>query len=225
MILATHPDFYKRLIDSRFIGSTNEEQVLSPEFHLDLECAFNNPDYLNLKHFQKYPLTEVLTYLKKTHKLYLSRSLDKISEAIEKLTISDEKFSPLQTSLRAFFQDFRTHLEEHIAEEETHLFPYIESLLLADNKPGSPLIGKQKERVIHFLMHHNDGHEKDLQQLTEALQKSPFNEDSFAFKMLVNHLLIFELNLRIHAKMEEEVLMAQAIELEKRHYKRVVKHT
>ena len=215
-----HPDFYNQLIDSRFPDKPEMEgarKEISNDLYIDLQCAFHNPDHLNLRNFQKYPIEEILVYLRQTHKLYLSKSLNKISESIEYLTNTDDKFIPLQISLHNFFKGFRKDLEEHIEEEEQHLFPYIEALLAANSATNqtSDFNWKQKVQVVNFLMHHNDSHEKDLQQLTVALQESKSFQDSFAFKMLVNHLSIFELDLRIHAKMEEEVLLARAIDLEK----------
>jgi len=213
-----NPDIYHELIERRFreenkcVGLTKS---INDDFYVDLLCVFHQPESFKAEDFLNYSLSSILLYLRQTHLLYTNKVLEEISASIEELSKSDKKFEKLQTSLQLFFDKFRADLEEHIQEEEKHLFPYIDTLIDSKElpKPGFDL--ERKIQLIDFLLHHDDSHEEDLKKLTLALNKTSSFDDSFAFRMLVNRLSLFELDLRIHAKMEEEVLMPMALALEK----------
>lgn len=215
MISSRHPDFYNDIIDSRFaetITAEKSHESISDDFYIDLLCAFHDPNSFCARDFMAYPIDSILMYLKQTHVLYTTKSLNDISTNIQELVTSDKKFEKLRTSLHQFFIGFRADLEKHILEEEKHLFPYIEALVAQPNATS----GTGKTPLEAFLNHHDDSHEKDLQNLTLTLTNLSSYQDSFAFRMLINRLSLFELDLRIHAKMEEEVLLPMAIALEKK---------
>ncbi len=213
---AIHPNFFNELIESRFISSASKENAkpISDEFFMDLLCAFHDPAAFSAKDFQSYPLPLILLYLRQTHELYMGRSLQEITTDIRELTKKDIRFEKLEISLGHFFQNFSNNLEKHIQEEEDQLFPYIDALISISENKASGFNYNQKKQLVNFLLHHDDSHEEDLSKLIQALRKSPLIQDSFALRILVNKLSIFELDLRIHSKMEEEVLMPMAVALE-----------
>lgn len=217
--LAEHPEIINQLIDARFeltMDQIDHTASIGNDFYMDLLCVFHDPDRFDAKDFQQYPLTSILTYLRQTHKLYQTKILSDIGNSIAELAKADPKFSKLEGSLTKFFQDFRKDLEEHIQEEEEHLFPYIDALVGASSTNSLGIDWEQKVKLMDFLMHHDDSNERDLKELIIALSKASSFKDSFAFRMMVNRLSIFELDLSIHAKIEEEVLMPLAVDLEKK---------
>ena len=216
-------DLLSRQIESRFVVSSQKssDHILKPsiaeDFYMDLLCVFNDPEKFKASDFKDYPLSSILLYLRSTHDLYRTKSLQEVSSAIENLSKKENYFGKLQLSLERFFSRFKSELEAHINEEEEELFPYIETLLLAKNKNQFSTATDQKATLNRFLKHHDDHLEKDLNSLVNALNKlSETYQDSFAFRMLVNRISIFELDLKIHAKIEEEVLVPKALILEER---------
>ena len=65
-------------------------------------------------------------------------------------------------------------------------------------------------------MHHTDEPEKKLRSLIELLEdKKEHFEDQLALNVLLSKLESFERDLLVHAKLEEQVLIPKALELEK----------
>ncbi|MEM8567432.1 MAG: hemerythrin domain-containing protein [Bacteroidota bacterium] len=220
MNLELSTDQFSQQINRRFTGSKEMDgtvnSTLDEDFFVDLLCVFNDPERFDASDFMDYPISSILLYLKKTHELYTTESLQGVTNAIEVLSKRNPELSTLKVGLDNFFSNFRNKLEEHIEEEEKTLFPYVESLINA--KDGDSMIKTTTESVLtDFLKHHDDELEEDLRDLVVALKTLPkkYNDDSFAFRMLLNKVSIFERDLNVHGKIEEQVLIPKALVLEK----------
>ncbi|MEM7549873.1 MAG: hypothetical protein AAF363_09365 [Bacteroidota bacterium] len=215
------PDLLERQVARRFNQFDQPNECLgkfeiTKDLYIDLLCAFNDPDSFKASTFLDYPLPSILLYLKRTHELYKTRSLQEIMMAIERLNRADHTIAQTQSFLLSFFTKFKSDLESHIKEEEVKLFPYIESLMVSQENQIANF-SVEKTALQDFLCHHDDHLEADLFNLVKILEAlSEKHTDSFDFRMLVNKLSVFELDLRIHGKIEEEVLITKAIALEKK---------
>ena len=111
---------------------------------------------------------------------------------------------------------FTKEMIEHIEEEEKNLFPYIDTLLEARESKVLNYTAQQKICLMSFILEHDDHVEEQLHELIESMDEQLEHfTDSFSYRMLLNHLKTFELDLKIHARMEEEVLIPRSIVLEK----------
>ncbi|MEM9326711.1 MAG: hypothetical protein AAGA85_13690 [Bacteroidota bacterium] len=212
-------DTYNQLIDRRFEDISRVEITapsgLNSDFYMDLLCVFHEPSKFSAEDFFQYSIEQVLLYLRQTHQYYLSRSFDEIDLAITSMTRNTPEMAPLQRSLEEFFSTFKTHLIEHIQEEEEHLFPYVDALAKAKDSGQFVYDLSGKVKLIDFLLHHSDDMEEELSSLVSKLgHVVEDHADSFAFRMLVSRLAVLELDLRIHGRIEEEVLMPLALKLE-----------
>jgi regulator of cell morphogenesis and NO signaling len=214
-------DLLERQVTRRFTNFSNipdteiNKLVTNQNLIVDLLCAFNKPESFSASDFVSYPIPVLIDYLRKTHELYKQKSLREILMVIEQLDGSDDGLIKLQSTLFDFFVKFKVDLEKHIAEEEEVLFPFIEKLI--DGQYHN-LLGSSSPNTIlaDFLQNHDNSLEKELHNLALALEAlTDLYFDSFAFRMLVNRLVIFELDLRIHGMIEEEVLITKALELER----------
>ncbi|MEM1407224.1 MAG: hemerythrin domain-containing protein [Bacteroidota bacterium] len=220
MDLELSADQFSQQINRRFTGSQEVDNTINPsldeDFFVDLLCVFNDPERFDATDFMDYPISSILLYLRKTHELYVTESLQGVSNAIENLAKRNSTLGALKQGLDNFFSNFRNKLEAHIEEEETTLFPYIESLI--DAQMGDSITKATPESVLtDFLKHHDDELEEDLRDLVVALKMLPkkYNDDSFAFRMMLNKVSILELDLNVHGKIEEQVLIPKALVLEK----------
>jgi regulator of cell morphogenesis and NO signaling len=216
------PELLERQVTRRFNKLSNQldeglsKLAINEDLFLDLLCIFKEPDSFRASDFFNYPLPAIIGYLKKTHELYKVKSLQEILMVIERLDRSNNELGKLRTSLFSFFATFKNDLEKHIDEEEVKLFPYIQKLFEYQHNQhlGIPI---QEPILADFFHNHNDCLERDLYNLVQALEAlSESHTDSFAFRMLVNRLTVFELDLRIHGKIEEEVLLVKASDLEEK---------
>jgi regulator of cell morphogenesis and NO signaling len=190
---------------------------LPSDFFNDMVIVFQDPDRFNPKTFQKHSVELILTYLKTTHKFYLNKRMTELEMAIDNLKRS--QYEPVQRwhpFMSHFLQGFQKDMIHHIQEEEKNLFPYIEVLLEARKSKKLNYTAQQKICLMSFVLDHDDHAEEELHKLVEAMDHNLHDlSDSFSFRMLLNHLKTFELDLRIHARMEEEVLIPRSIVLEK----------
>ena len=216
-------DQLKTLIARRFDNAANKAAIspaqgqLNHDFFVDLLCVFHHPEQFKATDFMSYPLPVVVTYLRKTHQYYLGKNLEELDLAIATLAQGRKDLASLQATLALYMQKLKAELTQHIQEEEESLFPYIDALLAANGNQQFTFGFKQKVQLIDFLLHHDDKVEESLRHLVAILERkvAQYN-DSFAYRMLVNRLKVFELDLRIHSQLEEEVLMPMALTLEKK---------
>ncbi len=193
-----------------------EELPIDPEFYHDLVDVFHDPTLFEAVNFQKYTIRTIMEYLRSTHQFYLGRRLGEIELSIANLIRNQEGNNHWFDFLGRFFDSYKTELTEHIRDEEDNLFPYIDALLAAVRKKEVRFRFSQKIKLINFLLHHDHRVEDNLRDVLAVLdKKSEQFSDSFSYRMLMIQLKNFELDLSIHARMEEEVLMPKALKLEK----------
>lgn len=202
-----------RFKDKAWPDNTHEEQ---DRFCADLNTVFHNKEAFVFTKFQDYSISTILHYLKSTHHFYLNKRLSEIELSISHLIKDLPEQNYWISSLSSFFKSYEIELSEHIIDEEKNLFPYIEALLTAQKDKKIHFLFSQKIQLINFLLHHDHQVEDNLRQLIKVLKKKYKQFDnSFSFRMLLIQLETLELDLTIHARMEEEVLMPMALQLEK----------
>jgi len=210
-------DSFERWITERYPKQSNAyEDYAELSFFVDLQIVFRDPTEFKAQTFFEYPIDLILTYLRHTHVFYQTSYFSEIELAIDKLPEDHQKLSLLKPRLRVFFEKLKANLLEHIGQEEKLLFPYLDALVSAENTGKLTYSAFDKLQLIDFLMSHDDDIEQGLSGLVKRLEAMATESDeSFAFRMLISKLSLFELDLKIHGWIEEEVLVPKAIEMEK----------
>lgn len=210
---------YHQLLDARFQDtsqSTVEGSInLAVDLYVDLLSIFHDPTQFDPQTFMHYPMEVILDYLRQTHQLYLRKSFTDIEAGIESISSATPTLSTIKALSRNFFFSFRDHLQAHIKEEEQELFPYIDVILrCAQAGEAIPTLALQ-QNPMEAMANHNDDLEDDLGKFIQALEDmhNPHKE-SFGYRMLITRLKLFELDLRIHGRLEDEVLIPQALQLQ-----------
>jgi regulator of cell morphogenesis and NO signaling len=80
------------------------------------------------KDWVEAPLGELCDHIVDRHHEYLRRELPRLSTLLEKVERAHGSDLPTAHDLRATFEQLRTALEQHLAEEEQVLFPAIRAL-------------------------------------------------------------------------------------------------
>ncbi|MEQ8714219.1 MAG: hemerythrin domain-containing protein [Cyclobacteriaceae bacterium] len=210
-------DILQQAIDRRFDGATsaNSDAVaINNDFYMDVLSVFHAPERFDAEDFQKYPVEVILDYLRRTHGFYLTKNLPELDFAAATLAKREPRLVALQETILSFFTDFRSKLEKHISEEESQLFPYLDMLIQA--KGNDQKVDNTRSKLIDFMVHHSDDLEDELNATVKKMEMiAEGTKDSFALKMMITRLTFFELDLRIHGRLEDEVLMPLALQLEK----------
>ncbi|MEM8892926.1 MAG: hemerythrin domain-containing protein [Bacteroidota bacterium] len=215
----TSSDLIQQTIDRRFeqnASITDQASPIERDFYMDLLCVFHDPKKFEAEDFMKYSIQTLLTYLKQTHQFYLSKNLADLEYAVESMAERDTSLAPLQEHFLTFFRKFRKKLEDHINEEELHLFPYLEALSEASANGTLRYSATSKMQLVDFLLHHSDDLEQEISSIVKKLRLViETKKGSFGLKLLTTKLSIFETDLRIHGQIEDDVLMPKALQLEK----------
>ena len=172
---------------------------------------------------EKYSPEMIVEYLQYSHRYYLEKCLPEMEQAIHILLSDEADDHPLLPLLHSFYREYKTDLSAHIALEERRLFPYIHHLLSWYRHvfPKPPADCPFSYAVRDFTDHHSDT-EGDLFVVRETIEKyRPAATNQSPYRILSARLHAFEQDLRVHALMEDEVLIPQMEEIE-RAYKAAV---
>ncbi len=188
---------------------------LNVQFHQQLENVFLDPEKFSALQFLKFPIHIILQYLQNTHIFYTNKYLNEIAHLIDGLSFKSnhQSWKPI---LSKIFNDYSRELIRHIEQEELELFPYVNSMLAAMQKGIAHFGFKRKLNLADHLLHHSDDVEQTLEMLISLLENKPdLFDNTLSLNVLLTKLKIFKRDLTIHAKLEDEVLLPRAIELEK----------
>ena len=195
-------------------SQTNQFDI-DDDFHNELINTFYNPTLFKASIFNEFSLTAILKYLRNTHQFYINCKLGEIQFELSQLTFKEDYkqyWLPLLTHL---FKKFSNQLISHIQDEENNLFPYIDSLIIAEKSSVVKFNIKQKIELVNYLLKHDDFAEQSLEFIISLLEnKSSQFYDQLALGVLISRLKVLETDLLIHAKIEDEILIPKAIQLE-----------
>lgn len=187
--------------------------------------AFQNDNYFPKEELMKLPLQSLIEYLIKTHIYYLTSRLPKIEQFIDFLIEHYGRVDIHLYLLKDYFQDYKRDMMTHIFIEERDLFPYVLRLIKADSETLKP-IELFNTLEANALSRFNDDHhhiEDELSEIRKRLNRyTENNQTKIQVASLFYELRLFEIDLLTHGKLEDEVLIPRALEIEDRLKKRLV---
>jgi len=192
------------------IDSVCVEKGINTDFFLEILKIFNDTNYFPKQQLMSFPFEVIIDYLQKTHKYFFRKRLLEIEQSITQ-SFENEKVALF---LQQFFLDTKKGLIEHVAYEERQLFPYIKALSALENKHILPselkeIYGDYSIQV--YEQNHDASVENRILEVRKYLvQIHESAESLFPFRVLLNQLDSFEKELRIHALVEDEVLIPKA---------------
>lgn len=188
-------------------NSLLQNEQINVDFFLQLITIFQSEHELPIEQLKSFPIPIILDYLEKTHRYYLGVKLPEIEQSIQNLhaRIPENEVLPYLVS---FFDWVQKNLAFHIQMEEQQLFPYIK-LLLQEGEASSDF------SILSFMDHHSDTVELQISEVKKHIVRAQQTAtEIFPFRVLLKQLDNFEKDLRIHARIEEEVLLPLALALE-----------
>jgi regulator of cell morphogenesis and NO signaling len=215
MPMPENSDFYPQVMQ-RYVSEPslpgNQMEFISTLIRVFEEKIFSAAD------FESYPIEIIVDYIQRTHIFYFEKKLPEIEQSIGLLSDHYESHHPILTALRNFFLRYVNDLSEHIRAEENLLLPYITTLRAARKTPAhfsTFVVARRDYSIDRFLNDHHDTEDelKDIRQ-TIRLYDPPQTNESL-YRILLSQLQTFEQDLRVHAHIEEEVLIPKALAIEK----------
>ncbi len=192
---------------------------MNPELIALILDLYNDDEDFPFEKMQKFSVEDILDYLQATHQYYLSKKLPEIEQSLLHIFSKYGQSHQLLASLAIFFNDYKNKLVDHIRMEEKQLFPYIRRVIIASKV--KPVCAESLEldpafSIEKFISSHSPI-EDELKEVSEIIKKYSNDEATpLPYKVFLNQVELFELELRKHAIIEDHVLVPMVIELEKK---------
>ena len=199
------------------IADACHKYCIDPLFLIEMINAFTDHNYKPASELNNFPLSLILKYLHQTHIHYLEHKVPEMNNLILKLN-NDDKDGLLKYGLIVeFFKEYCKELDNHIANEEDHIFPYIreiEQAWLQKKCPPSLKKKIQQTSISGFANTHSDVEEKirDLKNIMIKYLLAP--PDPCLYHRIINELFMLENDLNHHASIENNVLIPRVKEME-----------
>jgi len=209
-----HQSVTERLDTAEASAATLDSELLELIFDL-----YDDDRDFPYQKIRKFSIGEILTYLQATHRYYLTKKLPEIEQSLLHIFSRYGKTHELLAELCLFFNDYKNDLIEHVKMEEREFFPYIKRLVKATEGNLSPeevtkLLASAS--IAQFTDHH-DSIEDELKEVSTIVKRySEYENMPLPYRIFLNQVELFELELRKHGIIEDHVLVPMAEELEKK---------
>lgn len=200
----------------RTIKEASESSGNNPDFVVEILKAYSYKNHFPRKELTAFSIPSILDYLRKTHRHYLDKLIPQMEQSITQLIKKFGLSHPDLVLLTYIFIKYKNELKGHIQNEETKLFPYIENLLKVKQHGVQYLDKAFKGYSIKQFISEHDENELSVPEIREIIQdNSPLTFLPMPYRIFLIQLELFEQDLLIHAKVEDDVLIPKALLLEK----------
>jgi regulator of cell morphogenesis and NO signaling len=217
---------YNRNIDHLFgrynIGSDStknldkicQDDEINIDLLLDLINCYDDLDFLKKTNFEEYSILDLIDYLEKSHRYYLLKRIPEIEQSLEKLT-QQESFT-FNYVLLMFFKEYKKDIISHFKTEDEILFPFcrvLHSYIQKNSQEDLIFILENQKKAFSIMRNHQQNKDgiDDLQNI--LLKYSPNNKKLSYFEIFLNQMSVFQHDLKIHAEIEENILVKKTTKL------------
>jgi regulator of cell morphogenesis and NO signaling len=164
-----------------------------------------------------YPVDLIIQYLKHSHHHFICQKLPYMARLIEDLNEDLIPNAGLVRDLKVLFPLFVEDFIHHIHDEEDTLFKYVLTLQrasLGDYQWGGLYYQMKKYQMSFFALDHHS-HDDEMRGIREFTRDYELGENpSLHLQVLFSELEALEEDLKIHAQIEDELLMPKGLRLE-----------
>lgn len=172
---------------------------------------------VNFERLRHYSPSSLCSYLLNHHHHYAQRMLPVIEHHINQTMLKLSDAYPQLQLLANIFETFKCDFLKHISYENEKVFPYIKKLerFTIDFNNAMWVQLKDFSMQDFILKHHHD--DDEMRSIRILLKNYQYEErDALAYKVLMNELKTFETDLKEHSKIEEEILVPNAVRMEQK---------
>ena len=185
-----------------------EKDEININLLVDLINCYNDLSCLEKTNSKDYSIMDLIDYLERSHLYYLEKKIPEIEQSLIKLGLQ-ESFSFNYIFIK-FFEEYKKDIVSHFKTEDEVLFPFCKVLdryIKFNSQEDLIYILENKETVYHLMNQHkkNNDDVDDLQKL--LIKYSPKSNKLSYFEIFLNQMSLFQKDLKIHAEIEENVLM------------------
>lgn len=193
-----------------------DDLTIDASFFLEILNTFHNDKYFPQEKLSSFPISSIVTYLRKTHLYYIQYIIPQMEERLERMRT--EHSSENLTLLLSFFSNYKHEIKSHIKEEEELVFPYLLALEDFENKKITKadfLLKYKDKHALKSKIEHDDMDDKLLDLKNIIIKYTPPNYNTYACIAFINSLFHFEQDMKNHARIEDKILYPKVLEIEK----------
>lgn len=195
-----------------------EAEKVDVSLLIEMLKAFSENNYFPAEGLKQLPIESLIEYLIKTHVYYINSRLPRIEQFIDLLIAHYGNLDLRLYLLKDYFHEYKRDMLEHIRSEECTLFPYILKLIRESdkNEKSSTQLYNilEKNAIAEFIKEHHHV-EDELSEMRRRLNNySEANNHKVQTSTLFFELQMFEIDLFTHSKVEDEILIPRALEIE-----------
>lgn len=195
-----------------------EAEKVDVSLLIEMLKAFSENNYFPAEGLKQLPIESLIEYLIKTHVYYINSRLPRVEQFIDLLIAHYGNLDLHLYLLKDYFQEYKRDMLEHIRSEECTLFPYILKLIRESdkNEKSSTQLYNilEKNAIAEFIKEHHHV-EDELSEMRRRLNNySEANNHKVQTSTLFFELQMFEIDLFTHSKVEDEILIPRALEIE-----------
>jgi regulator of cell morphogenesis and NO signaling len=163
---------------------------------------------------QQYPIDLIIEYLKHTHHIFVKQRLPYIAGLIQSFEPEDITLAQIAKDLKFVFPMFVQEFIYHLYEEEDTLFYYIREL--NKNKAEYALFELLESNSIQHYAYDHHTHDNEMEGIKSIMANhvGDLGQD-LHLKVINAELEQLEKELKLHARIENEILFPKALQLEK----------
>lgn len=214
--------FEKHEIDYSCCGNKTLEEACE-EKHIAAGALMNDlgkvlqKNMLPSQNMRYWSTAFLCEYIVNTHHAYVRSAIRLILESLNEVIADYSVSQPAIIEIAKLFRQLATEMQLHMIKEENVLFPYIKQLNLTFSMqqiPPHPSFGQLKNSIEALNSEHNHLHTilTSIRQLSDNYsipQKVGMN-----YRVLFVKLNEFDMDFRMHAHIENNILFPLALENE-----------
>lgn len=194
------------------------DYTINVDFFLEIVNSFNDTNYFPKRELEKFPLSLIIDYLRKTHRFYLERKIPEIDALIQNLIDGSEKEHHKSIALiQKFYREYKDELILHIEREEKEVYPYIlklEKMYLVSDYNEVVKAFVQAYSIKQYLSEHDDIAEALLDLKSLLIKYLPPQENERLCYKILAQLDHLEQDIIDHSLLEDKVLVPRVIRME-----------
>lgn len=176
----------------------------------------SDPTRTDLK-LDQLPLELVLQYLRHNHLTFIKKRLPFLKHLVERLHDSGRQLAGV-TDLQAMFPLFAEMLITHIYEEEDLIFEQVLKLIRLRSQQSPKQLFQWYDQldqisIAHYADMHQDDNGDEMFTIRDMTQHFSL-EGPIQVRVLMEELRAFDNELKVHARIENEIFFPKAIQLE-----------
>jgi regulator of cell morphogenesis and NO signaling len=164
-----------------------------------------------------YPVDLIIEYLKHTHYLFVKHKLPYIGQLVQGFQANHPDYNTIEKDLKTLFPLFLEDFIHHIYEEEDSLFKYIRMLERAARGQYNPsrLYELMEKYSLQKCALEHVAHDDEMEGIRKITKDYHLTADApLHVKVIYSELIQFEKTLKVHARIENEILFPKAMALE-----------